>query len=300
MPDSEPKEAVDPFDPAVPLDEAFRAYRASHPRSPTGEDLDTLEAITNLAVRACRPSADQQAAATWLIELACNMGPLAPLLERVMADLRRRWEEGRALPQQRPLPAEAERLTLYLRRAFEAPNPYDGLAAYARDVHPGAGQLSLSPGTGEVTLRNVLKWVESDVALVEAVARECAVPLHGRSVTPDPKEALEAMRKAIRETPGGVESAPPPERLKFDQDTLTIHLDGRPFPKLDPIPFRLLLALHEARPGQPVSGEALHKLPGMKSKNLTREWDKLPAELRALVQSSGGKGYWLQFPTAKL
>jgi hypothetical protein len=87
-----------------------------------------------------------------------------------------------------------------------------------------------------------------------------------------------------------------PDRLVFDGDTYTVTLDGQPFPGIDPTPFRLLRALYNARHSGPLSGEQLQWAAAMRGKNLFREWEKLPQELRDLVQGSGGKGYALRLP----
>jgi hypothetical protein len=86
------------------------------------------------------------------------------------------------------------------------------------------------------------------------------------------------------------------ERLFLDCETLTITLDARPFTNIDPVPFQLCQALYKAGPGQVVGSKDLLQLPGLKGKNLPRELEKLPPELRGLVRGVGGKGYWLQFP----
>jgi hypothetical protein len=123
--------------------------------------------------------------------------------------------------------------------------------------------------------------------------------LHG--LLPIPLLDTGPIRAAIRQELAALQTgaASPPEappRLRFDDAALTVTLDGQPYPSIDPVPYRLLRALHEAGPDRIVRGTALLGLHGLKGKKLSREWNKLPAELREIVRGSGGKGYWLELP----
>jgi hypothetical protein len=96
--------------------------------------------------------------------------------------------------------------------------------------------------------------------------------------------------------PGGTPAAPtPPPRLILDQQSKTITLNGTPYPEIDPVAFRLFEAIWKADP-QRVSSKKLFIIPGLYGKNVTRELRKLPEDLRDLVKSAGGSGYWIELP----
>lgn len=69
--------------------------------------------------------------------------------------------------------------------------------------------------------------------------------------------------------------------LRFHDESCTVTFDSRPF-SIDPVPYRLLKALHGAGPGQIVNGRTLLGRTKLEGKHLPRGWNKLPAELRAL------------------
>jgi hypothetical protein len=123
----------------------------------------------------------------------------------------------------------------------------------------------------------------------------------GRMRHRPPAAALAALASAIDQvriaTPPATE---PAERLRFDPETVTVLLDGRPFEKLDPTAFRALEALwrlfREKR--RPISSRELRKEAGLAGKNLRREFAKLPTRLRRIVCSRDGAGRWVKLPPA--
>jgi hypothetical protein len=95
------------------------------------------------------------------------------------------------------------------------------------------------------------------------------------------------------------ETIPPQERLRFDQGTLTVWLDGQAYEKLNPTAFRLLEVFWERRPNH-VSSSVLRTITGLKGKNIPRELNKLPADLRSIIQSDTGSGRWIALPSLPL
>jgi hypothetical protein len=85
------------------------------------------------------------------------------------------------------------------------------------------------------------------------------------------------------------------ERLLFDRDTLTVTLDRKEYPELDPTAFSILEEVWKGQ-GKPVSGKTLSDLPGMRGKNIPREIKKLPEDLRAIVKGGTGSGRWISLP----
>jgi hypothetical protein len=103
----------------------------------------------------------------------------------------------------------------------------------------------------------------------------------------DMKRYIEARRPS--------QQNPIKELLLFDRDTLTVTLDGRAYPGLDPTAFSILEAIWKKR-GKPVSSSDLLKEPGLKAKNLFRELKKLPEGLQAIIQGDTGSGRWICLP----
>jgi hypothetical protein len=112
-----------------------------------------------------------------------------------------------------------------------------------------------------------------------------------------PKQTAELVHRRLAEsTADAAFDRPATSRLVLDLATCSAVFDGVQFDNIDTVPLKLLEALLDAGEGQVVSGEKLRSLPQMRGKNLTREFGKLPEELRTIVDSEGGKGYWLHFP----
>jgi hypothetical protein len=81
-------------------------------------------------------------------------------------------------------------------------------------------------------------------------------------------------------------------RISFDAATHTVTLDGEVFPGVEEVGYICLQAVVKAAPF-PV---ALSKLPGLETKKIDRELDKLPPKLRGLIEGTRGKGSWLRLP----
>jgi len=94
-----------------------------------------------------------------------------------------------------------------------------------------------------------------------------------------------------------------PNRLEFDDETLTVKLDGVVVgPQLQPCPYQLIKTLGiPGKLGTWVTGKEIEDRPGMKGKKLVREMRKLPDMLKKMISSSSGagKGYCLTLPPLK-
>jgi hypothetical protein len=88
-------------------------------------------------------------------------------------------------------------------------------------------------------------------------------------------------------------------RVRFDDDALTVIIDGQRTTVAHPTPYLLLKTIALARPAV-ISSEDLCNTPGLRRKNISRELDKLPQILRSRIQSSAGAGYWFVLDSGKL
>jgi hypothetical protein len=101
---------------------------------------------------------------------------------------------------------------------------------------------------------------------------------------------------AVRKKPEPrVPAQPQQDRLTLDQGTLTITLDGETFAGVDPTAFRLFEAINKGK-AVPVSGRELRRLPAMSGKNVSRELEKLPANLQSVIRTKPGSGRWIELP----
>jgi hypothetical protein len=92
-------------------------------------------------------------------------------------------------------------------------------------------------------------------------------------------------------------SAAPPrgDRLALDDASRCITLDGIPYAGLDPVAYQIFKEIHAGN-DTPVSSGTLNNRPGRRRKKLSRELDKLPPPLRAVVEGQGGRGYSIRLP----
>lgn len=107
---------------------------------------------------------------------------------------------------------------------------------------------------------------------------------------------LPALRADLDQLPHpGRKVLPPDTRLTLDQESYTITLDGTPYSGIDATAFTIFNAIWNARPLK-VSSTRLRKIPALARKNIGRELDKLPKDLRDLVDGAPGSGYSIVLP----
>jgi hypothetical protein len=97
-----------------------------------------------------------------------------------------------------------------------------------------------------------------------------------------------------------VETAPP-QRITFDQETLSITLDRITYSSLTPPGFGILKVLYDARPAFLSSKKLQERVPGCKGgeKTLRRHINKLPKPLSVCIRARRGAGRWFQLPPNK-
>jgi hypothetical protein len=85
------------------------------------------------------------------------------------------------------------------------------------------------------------------------------------------------------------------ERVRFDDHTLTVTVDGARFQNLPPDAYKFVRAVAEANPNVVTSRE-LHEEPGLKGKRFNKLRTALPPKLGNCIASKPGCGYWLTLP----
>lgn len=88
------------------------------------------------------------------------------------------------------------------------------------------------------------------------------------------------------------------ERIRFDDDSRTVNVDGRSHQVSDPTAYAMFKAVAEARPHRITSRE-IAVLPGLSGKNIARELKKLPRVLRKMIDSKTN-GHCCTLPATKL
>jgi hypothetical protein len=120
--------------------------------------------------------------------------------------------------------------------------------------------------------------------------------------TPEEMQELRELRRrlarAAQNRLDALNATAPLGRLRFDQDTYTITLDGRDFTDINPKAFLLYRAIWQA--GGPTTRQQLRlKVQGINNPKAVRGLvDTLPTALRKTV-NSGPPGFWLVLPRLK-
>jgi hypothetical protein len=106
----------------------------------------------------------------------------------------------------------------------------------------------------------------------------------------------EIMAEAALEASKAAATRPVRARLIIDRDARKAILDGRPFENVDLNGLLVLEAIMQAGPGYTPKRKLRDRLPNCNHDNVFDRWvDRLPSELKALVDGKSGAGVALRF-----
>jgi hypothetical protein len=108
-------------------------------------------------------------------------------------------------------------------------------------------------------------------------------------------EGARPLRRKLQEKLHQQSNSPPPPRLAYEDESLTVIFDGQKYPVEDPTAFRFFKTIAVAAP-KTVIGKELQELPGCQGKRPDEYLKRLPGPLQNLIKSKTGAGYHLCLP----